>query len=158
MSRSSFCANCGVRLSRKSWRAWLAGARCGDCTSRLGALPTNPLILIGVIAIAAFAFGKYLRPDAPPLIIHRTANSPLSDLPVNSDAHLNGIARDANSNNAQASLSSDEPVYICGARTRKGTPCRRRVHAAGERCYQHKGMTAMVSLEKLTIKPDAAKR
>jgi hypothetical protein len=158
MSRSNFCANCGVSLSRKSWRAWLAGARCDDCASRLGARPTKPLILIAVIAIAAFAFGKYLRPGPPPLIIHRTANSPLSDLPVNLDAHLNGIARGANSNNNQASLSTDGPVYICGARTRKGTPCRRRVHAAGERCYQHQGMPAMVSLEKLTIKPDGAKR
>ena len=153
MSRSNFCANCGVSLSRKSWRAWLAGARCGDCASRLGARPTKPLILIAVIAIAAFAFGKYLRPGPPPLIIHRTANSPLSDLPVNPDAHLNGIARDANSNNTQASLSSDELVYICGARTKKGMPCRRRVHAAGERCYQHKGMSSLVPLSELVIRP-----
>jgi hypothetical protein len=47
--------------------------------------------------------------------------------------------------------ATDDTVYICGARTKKGSPCRRRVHAAGERCYQHKGMPAMVSLEKLTI-------
>jgi len=26
------------------------------------------------------------------------------------------------------------------------------VHTAGERCFQHKGMPAMVPLEKLTIK------
>ena len=152
MSGSNFCANCGARLSRKGWRAWLAGARCIDCTSRLGAKPTKPLILIAVIAIAAFAFGKYLRPDPPPLIIHREANSPLSDSPVNLEANPNG-PRIVNSNNTQASLTTDDLVFICGARTKKGTPCRRRVHGAGERCYQHKGMPAMVSLDKLTIKP-----
>jgi len=48
--------------------------------------------------------------------------------------------------------SADDVVYLCGARTQKGTPCRRRVHLAGERCYQHKGMPAMVPLDKLTVK------
>lgn len=157
MSRSNFCANCGARLSRKGWRNWLAGARCDDCASRLGRTITKPLTIVGVIAIAAFACGRYLRPAPPPLIIHRAANSPLSDLPVNFDAHTNGITRIANANNTQASLI-DDPVYICGARTKKGTPCRRRVHEAGERCYQHKGMPAMVPLDKLTIKPDPSKK
>jgi len=84
-------------------------------------------------------------------MIHRAANSPLSDLPVNFDAHGNGITGIMNSNNTPASLTTDEPGYICGARTKKGPPCRRRVHVAGERCYQHKGMPAMVALDKLTI-------
>jgi hypothetical protein len=58
----------------------------------------------------------------------------------------------------QTSATVDESAYICGARTKKGTPCRRRVHVAGERCYQHKGRTAMVALEKLIINPDAPKK
>jgi hypothetical protein len=105
------------------------------------------------MAIVAFGFGRYLRPAPPPLIIQRAANSPLSDAPVNFEAHTNGLARTANSNDLQTSPAADETVYICGARTKKGTPCRRRVHVAGERCYQHKGMPAMVSLDKLAIKP-----
>ena len=70
---------------------------------------------------------------------------------------MNG-ARIVNSNNNPAGLTTDVPVFICGARTKKGTPCRRRVHVAGERCYQHKGLSAMVSLDKLTIKPDSTKK
>jgi hypothetical protein len=110
-------------------------------------------VIVAGIATAAFAFGRYLRPAPPPLIIHRAANSPLSDVPIDFNAHTNGTTSAANSNNLQNSVATDEPVYICGARTKKGTPCRRRVHAAGERCYQHKGMPAMVSLERLAIKP-----
>jgi len=110
-------------------------------------------VIVAVIAIAAFAFGRYLRPAPPPLIIHRAANSPLADVPVNFDAIAKGATRETASNSL-----ADETVYICGARTRKGTPCRRRVHTAGERCYQHEGMPAMVSLDKLTIKPDTAKK
>jgi hypothetical protein len=51
-----------------------------------------------------------------------------------------------------ADVDREDAAFICGARTKKGTPCRRRVHAAGDRCFQHKGMTAMVPLDKLEVK------
>ncbi|HEY6044974.1 MAG TPA: hypothetical protein VIU65_00140 [Pyrinomonadaceae bacterium] len=105
---------------------------------------------MAVIVVAAFAFGRSLKPAPPPLTIQRAANSPLSDLPVN----LNEIAQRGATNLSKAQDSGiDDTVYICGARTRKGTPCKRRVHVAGDRCYQHKGKPAMVPLEKLVINP-----
>ena len=156
MSRSNFCTNCGARLTGNGWRARLRGAVCDDCAMRVGASPATKLVItILMIAVAAFAFGRYLRPKPPPLIIQRAANSPLSDLPVNLDA----LAKRADTNPDRAVAATvDDVVYLCGARTKKGTPCRRRVHSAGERCFQHKGMPAMVPLEKLTIKPDVAKK
>jgi hypothetical protein len=96
-----------------------------------------------------------MRPSPPPLIIQRAANSPLSDAPLNANENLRP-AKSSSGPNANANLTvatADDVVYICGARTQKGTPCRRRVHVAGERCFQHKGMAAMVPLEKLAIKP-----
>ncbi|MEO6484534.1 MAG: hypothetical protein ABIO54_03400 [Pyrinomonadaceae bacterium] len=42
------------------------------------------------------------------------------------------------------------PYYYCGAETKKGKPCSRRVKG-NLRCYQHVGMPAMVSAEKLRI-------
>jgi hypothetical protein len=84
------------------------------------------------------------------LTIQRAANSPLSDLPVN----LNEIAKRSSANASKSeSPAIDDIVYMCGARTKKGTPCKRRVHVAGERCYQHKGRPAMAPLEKLVINP-----
>lgn len=151
MSPSNFCANCGARL-RKGWRASLQGARCSDCATRLGHKAIKPLALAGLLAIAAFAFGRYLRQPPPPLIIHRAANSPLADAPASFDGVNIAKATASNSNISAAGLMTDDTVYICGARTKKGTPCRRRVHAAGDRCFQHKGMAAMVPLDKLTIK------
>jgi hypothetical protein len=113
---------------------------------------TKPLVIVCAIAIGAFAFGRYLRPAPPPLVIHRSANSPLSDVAVNFDTLNRTSINNTNRTSASNSIAvADETVYLCGARTKKGTPCRRRVHAAGERCYQHKGMPAMVSLDKLTI-------
>ena len=159
MSTLNFCANCGARLTRKGWRAWLTGARCDDCALRLGRAVTKPLLIVAIIAAGAFALGKYLRPAPPPLIIHRAANSPLSDVPVSFEATAKGATNKPTQNPSSNHVGpEDDTVYICGARTKKGTPCRRRVHVAGERCYQHKGMPAMVPLEKLTIKPEAGKK
>jgi hypothetical protein len=157
MSSSNFCRNCGARLAHKGWRLWMRGALCHDCARRPSVNTRGrTIVVIGLLAAAAFAFGRYLRPAPPPLIIQRAANSPLSDAPLD----INSLARrGAGTSNPGAPSTSpdDETVYICGARTQKGTPCRRRVHVAGERCYQHKGRTAMVALEKLVIKPDASK-
>ena len=44
----------------------------------------------------------------------------------------------------------DEVVYICGARTKKGTPCQRRVRGPG-RCWQHRGMPAILPPSKLVV-------
>ena len=44
--------------------------------------------------------------------------------------------------------SASEVIYFCGAQTKKGTPCSRRVKGGG-RCWQHPGQAAMLPLEKL---------
>lgn len=46
--------------------------------------------------------------------------------------------------------SPPEAVYFCGAQTKKGTPCSRRVKGGG-RCWQHAGQPAMLPPEKLLI-------
>jgi hypothetical protein len=153
MRQANFCAECGERLIQNGWRAVLQRRLCDHCARRLGNFAAyRPLMVIGLIAAVAFGLGRYLRPSPPPLLIQRAANSPLSDAPVQFSGPSVANAGARPSNNLRSSALDDE-VYICGARTRKGTPCRRRVHAAGERCFQHKGMPAMVALDKLTIKP-----
>src|SRR5207248_5485575 len=140
------CGKCGARVTRKGWRALFSGKLCDDCArGRRGTNVALPLGIAGLIALAAFGLGRYSRPSPPPLIIQRVANSPLSDLTVNANdsaARINQNQANGISKTASASSSQTELVYICGARTKKGTPCKRRVHFAGERCYQHKGMPA----------------
>lgn len=43
-----------------------------------------------------------------------------------------------------------EAVYICGAQTKKGTACSRRVKGGG-RCWQHLGQPAILPPEKLLV-------
>ena len=144
---------CGERLAFKGWLGWLRRSVCEHCARRLGGFTAHrPLIVLALVTAVAFGFGRYLRPSPPPLIIQRAAGSPLIDVAVQSSGTA---AAKPNSSSASPNITQatqDDEVYICGARTKKGTPCRRRVHAAGERCFQHKGMPAMVALDKLIIK------
>jgi hypothetical protein len=53
----------------------------------------------------------------------------------------------------QIKPSTDEPteeVYFCGATTRKGTMCSRRIKGGG-RCWQHVGQAAMLPQQKLKL-------
>lgn len=151
---ANFCTTCGARLTRKGWRSWVRGAVCDDCSARSSRLiRSRPLLAIAALGLAAFALGRYLRPPPPPLIIQRAANSPLSDLPINLNSLRSSGTISSQTSSPSFAPTTDDVVYICGARTKKGTPCRRRVHNAGERCYQHKGRPAMVRLERLTIRP-----
>jgi len=84
------------------------------------------VLLLGIL------IGRGWRRESPPLVIQRAATvSPQGEMP------------------AQPPITVEQ-TYQCGARTKKGTPCSRRVHGP-VRCWQHKGQKAMLPLEKLII-------
>lgn len=111
------------------------------------------IALLGVGLIA----GRAGRPAPPPLIIERHSNSTLSNDQSEKTGEEkgtspgeSGLSGLENSSNSQPALI-EEVVYICGARTKKGTPCSRRVHGP-VRCWQHKGMRPMLPQDKLAVK------
>ena len=130
--RPNFCSECGDKIVRLRWRVWTSRRFCNKCFSRfirahwlqrLGA--TIALVCLGML------IGRGCRRERPPLIIQRTVTTPVQAA-------------------SQAPVSAEQ-LYTCGARTKKGTPCSRRVHGP-VRCWQHKGAAAMLPVEKLIIK------
>jgi hypothetical protein len=113
-----------------------------------------PLIAGAVLFGLGVAAGRAARPGLVPLVIERRTDSPLlaeqdgagEPRPAGPSA-INGSRNSGDSPPATVA----EDVYICGARTRKGTPCSRRVHGP-VRCWQHKGLPAMLPKEKLLVK------
>jgi hypothetical protein len=105
-----------------------------------------------------FVGGRALRPAPPPLVIERAAsNSPalLAQTPAtgkqpraNSDAGARVYGADGSE--TERPTEAAEIVSICGARTKKGTPCSRRVRGTG-RCWQHRGKPAMLPASKLIV-------
>lgn len=155
MYKPNFCAECGTKLLRLRWHLWISRKFCNDCARRLRKVRLKQTLFAALALISAgYVAGRARRPAPPPLIIERRSDSALNDieapgkstLPTTTEFGVNPTqARDA------SPAPVEEVVYLCGARTKKGTPCSRRVHGP-VRCWQHKGMPAMLPQEKLLVK------
>jgi hypothetical protein len=131
--RPNFCSECGAKIVRLRWRAWTSRRFCDECGARLGRkLRLQRVAITVVLVFLGVLIGRGFRRESPPLVIQRPAPAPSSQTP-------------------QTATIVEEKTYICGARTKKGTPCSRRVHGP-VRCWQHKGAQAMLPLEKLVVK------
>ena len=142
----NFCTHCGNRLlqEERRWarlRNWCRACQCQDCRSMLRPrrrpyrrLTLLLLLAVLVVLIARWAVksptrGENVRMGGPVSAIDATARR----IPEAQEGE--GIGGD------QAGVETEkEPApetHYCGALTRRGTPCRRRVRP-GERCAQHR--------------------
>ncbi|MCP9494043.1 MAG: hypothetical protein MSG64_06240 [Pyrinomonadaceae bacterium MAG19_C2-C3] len=157
MYRPNFCNDCGEKIERRSWRWWTNRRFCAACTTRLrsGAFVKIPLIM-GALILAGFLAGSTRHDAPPPLIIERSgageatmASGLVAQTPSVSESSLKSAAT---SNQSRDDIEDpNEAVSICGARTKKGTPCSRRVRGVG-RCFQHRGKGAMLPASKLVLR------
>ncbi|HEY6121026.1 MAG TPA: hypothetical protein VIV66_13775 [Pyrinomonadaceae bacterium] len=144
MYRPNFCAECGEQIIHLKWRLWTSRKFCNACAIRFRTQRIKvPVVTTTVLLIVGFVAGRAARPASPPLLIERSANSPLLSPQQQGKPALG--------NPAPSPTTEEEAVYICGARTKKGTPCSRRVHGP-VRCWQHKGMRPMLPIDKLLLK------
>jgi hypothetical protein len=125
----------------------------------LPAIAGASLFIIGLVA------GRAARPSPPPLTVEHEQLPAVSALPLKSEGRAPGAETERDAASAprneptygpdgtatERPTEPDEIVSICGARTQKGTPCQRRVRGTG-RCWQHKGMAAIIPVEKLVVR------
>jgi len=153
MYKPNFCAECGSKVLRLRWYFWTSRRFCGKCARRFRKVRFAPPLfaMLGLLG-AGYVAGLVRRPDPPPLIIERKSDSPLTDTAAASSPLLHASSESKTNSNSPTNSPASVPevVYLCGARTKKGTPCSRRVHGP-VRCWQHKGMPAMLPQEKLTV-------
>jgi hypothetical protein len=146
--RPNFCSECGNKIVRLRWFVWTSRRFCDKCARTFARSHwPQPTITILVFFTAAFLLGRGCRRAPPPLIIERPVSSSTT---ASAASGTNAGALSSTSNAPQPAPTPDD-LYTCGARTRKGTPCSRRVHGP-TRCWQHKGARAMLPQEKLRIK------
>ena len=141
--RPNFCSECGAKVLRLHWHFWTSRRFCNDCARHLRRARLGPAVLLMLTLFGTgFIVGRARRPAAPPLVIERRSDSPLSD---GAPTLQTGTSRPGDSgvtSRASRDLTTED-VYTCGARTKKGTPCSRRVHGP-VRCWQHKGMPSII--------------
>lgn len=163
MYRPNFCVECGERVMRARWRVWTSRRFCQACARRFrrGRLAA-PLALSASLLSAGFLAGRQGRPAPPPLVVERGALS-LAPIPARdtSRSDVEGARPERVAPKPEPAYGPDgspgerptdpgEVVSICGARTKKGTPCQRRVRGTG-RCWQHRGLPAMLPPSKLIV-------
>jgi hypothetical protein len=164
MYKPNFCAECGARIERARWRLWTSRKFCTDCAPRL---VRAQVLLTFVVWFTLFGIGllmgRAMRQAPPPLVVERgslplapeVASAPKQTEPEETETSANSNASREQSygpSGTQTERPTDpaEVVSICGARTQKGTPCQRRVRGTG-RCWQHRGMNAILPPPKLII-------
>lgn len=155
MYKPNFCVECGAQIVRAHWYVWTSRRFCNDCGRRLRkSMIMVPLIACAVLFSLGLVAGRNMRPATPPMILSQGQSSGLASV----DKRSEGGARESKSESTygpngtptERPTDANEVVSICGARTKKGTPCSRRVRGTG-RCWQHKGMPAMLPPEKLVV-------
>jgi hypothetical protein len=140
MYRPNFCAECGERVERRRWFPWTSRRFCSKCDKRFRASEWQMAILLTASLLGAgIIIGRWSVDRNPPLILQPATPQKVSAMPL------------ATRPVGDSSAATGEVFYICGARTKKGTPCQRRVRGL-ERCWQHRGKPAMLPPEKLLVR------
>ena len=170
--RPDFCCGCGEKIERTHWKPWTSTRFCDLCSTDHQLIEIIPKVF-GVIGILAVSLGigsiiKSPQPTGPAIArqITSTQTNASAPAPANfrtTDIHSNQSQRSSPLENTNVSRSiaangdlktglqtSVEAAYYCGAETKKGTPCTRKVKG-NVRCWQHTGMRAMLPPEKLLV-------
>lgn len=132
--RSNFCAECGNR--REQSGDWRPGCFCDHCSRRTRHRLWGPLSLICAGLLCGIIIGGWWKKTT------QSGAATLSSVtvPVVSAQDATATLRPATT----ASARLPEAAFLCGARTKKGTPCKHRVAQAGERCAQHQGRASLL--------------
>lgn len=151
--KPNFCCNCGEKIKRIEWNLLTSRRFCEVCSTENRKHDVIPRLAVGGGLLAAvFGFGSYfgnsgqndgqmnispvqIRSSVPPAIqSEERSQAAQKPAPI-----LQPPAATENDQRQFASRSGPAAAYFCGAMTKKGTPCSRRVKKAGLRCYQHEG-------------------
>jgi len=132
--QANFCAECGNRREARRW--WQHRYFCPDCEARKG---TRRYLALSACIIGGLLLGWTLGSNRRAIMPDRLT----SPGPATSSVPLTVSAQDAAIQLKPTPALKSEVYVTCGARTKRGTPCKHRV-PPGERCAQHKGKPSII--------------
>ncbi len=159
--RPQFCSNCGEKIERTEWRLWTSRRFCDLCATdhRLTEFAPIAFAVFGLVAIIA-GLVDFSPADGVKASPEARAKSQVASLATTPQPERQAITSSTTAKSIPAQTVASTPipgtgkekqvsttVYYCGAETKKGTPCSRRVKGR-VRCFQHEGMPAMATADK----------
>jgi len=172
--RPTFCCNCGEKIERAEWKLWTSRRFCQLCATEFSLQDSavkGVIILAGAIMVLGVA--RMFTPVGSPEVAAKrtverpsqviaeqnpagaTLQQPLSPPVLQSNAIDDRTPRTIAAlpaNKVGVQVETTEPIYICGAATKKGAPCSRKVKG-NVRCWQHIGQQAMLPPDQLRVTP-----
>lgn len=154
--RPKYCCNCGEKISRAEWRLLTSRRFCELCETEYKGEDYVPRAIVAIgLVLSIFGFrGMIGQPEAPAAV--SATSAPKTTLKSESAPVRQQTAPPQNATQAATALpessllkaktieqpvsnakTSEQSTYFCGALTKKGTPCSRRVKTKGTRCWQH---------------------
>lgn len=170
--KPKFCCQCGEKIERTEWNLFTSRRFCELCATDYGFQDKIPLFIAAAgVLFGLFGLGSYLRaPEktlsvAPNQFVAQPAAGKTEILRANQSAQISSntsvqtlapekteTARTKqNLKTEKTDAPAEEAVYFCGAMTKKGAPCSRKVKNGG-RCWQHEGEAAMLPQTKLLVR------
>jgi len=174
--KPKFCCECGEPIERTNWNLLTSRRFCELCETDFKLDDFIPKAAFGIaILFGIFGLGTFLQKPEKSLNlvsgISTNNNKSNVNTQVSTGANTQSFTKLQEANSAvEQSLSkpsnvspksdlkiqkvenhqiaAQEAVYFCGAETKKGTPCTRRVKGGG-RCWQHVGRPAILPSQKL---------
>ena len=162
--RPNYCSNCGEKIERVNWGILASRRFCSICETEYKGHEylIRGFVAVGLLGIV-FGTGAYLQSGSqreptlvrqPAKLVDRDARPEQEPIrPSSSNAVVPAKTPEAVANapiqqsggvrpTPQVKAEVAEAQYFCGAETKKGTPCSRRVKG-NTRCFQHTGMPSM---------------
>jgi hypothetical protein len=158
--KPKFCCNCGETIDRVDWKPWTSRRFCDVCESEQKHHELLPRVVVaagmfaGLIGVSAYMTRRQTPPEPVKPAALMAARTKAADVPKPANNSTAANTQPLPAKPVQPDLNNvplrnvvqtgeSEKVYICGAATKKGTPCSRRVKTPG-RCWQHKGQPSML--------------
>ena len=137
--RPNFCCHCGEAISRPEWTVFKSRRYCDLCESDhliedwIPTVVTAVAMGFGILGITGYFAPRATGGPAPMVRAPSGAERREASRP---DAEQS--PKPAPTADRKPSEPKSRPGWTCGAETRKGTLCTRKVSAEGDRCWQHR--------------------
>ena len=138
MGAVRFCSECGARLKLKQITSLPFRSFCRECSPRNNRIRLMLFAVPVICAAIGFAAGHYASVHEPFYFIGTPIDLSAGSAPSNGgDGGHSSAGNVIPAQPGQPQIQPNAGDALCGARTKSGKPCRRRVKGGGF-CWQHR--------------------